>query len=158
MNEEKIIYKKVSELHLNERNSRKNDNAVDTVAKSIEEFGFKNPLIVDKDGKVWCGNTRYKASLKLGLDKVPCIVVDDLTEEQIRKYALLDNKTNEIADWDYELLADELEGLDLDDYDLSWGVETSEDINLDEFFNNAEHKEKEPKRIQCPHCGEWFEL
>lgn len=75
---EQIVYKKVSELHLNEKNPRKNDNAVDTVAKSIEEFGFKNPLIVDKEGKVWCGNTRFKASKKLGLKEVPCIVIEEL--------------------------------------------------------------------------------
>ena len=120
--QEQIVYKKLSDLYLNENNPRFNDNAVDAVAKSIEEFGFKNPLIIDSNGKIWCGNTRYKASQKLGLKEVPCIVADDLTEEQIRKYAILDNKTNEIADWNYELLQDELLELDLSDYGLDWGI------------------------------------
>lgn len=122
MEEEKIVYKKVSELHLNEKNPRKNDGAVETVAKSIKEFGFKNPLIIDSNGKVWCGNTRLKASIQLGLEKVPCIVADDLTEEQIRKLALIDNKSNEIAEWDVDLLAEELSGLDMSDFDLDWGI------------------------------------
>ena len=123
MKEEKIIYKKVSELKLNEKNPRKNDDAVETVAKSIQEFGFKNPLIIDSNGKVWCGNTRLKASRKLGLKEVPCIVADDLTEEQIRKLALIDNKSSEIADWDYDLLGEELADLDLSDFDLDWNIE-----------------------------------
>lgn len=99
MNKEQIVYKKVSDLKLNPKNPQKNDEAVDVVAKSIEKYGFKNPLIIDADNVVWCGNTRLKASKQLGLDEVPCIVVKDLTPEQIREYALLDNKTNEIAEW-----------------------------------------------------------
>ena len=135
MNKEQIVYKKLSELHLNDRNPRINDNAVDVVAKSIEKYGFKNPLIVDSNGKIWCGNTRFKASKKLGLKEVPCIVADDLTEEQIREYALLDNKTNELADWDFELLGEEIADLDLDDFELDWGlpelVEENDDFELE---------------------------
>ena len=129
MNKEQIVYKKLSELHLNDRNPRINDNAVDVVAKSIEKYGFKNPLIVDTNGKIWCGNTRYKASKKLGLKEVPCIIADDLTEEQIREYALLDNKTNELADWDFELLGEELADLDLSDFDLDWGINEDDNSN-----------------------------
>lgn len=129
MNKEQIVYKKLSELHLNDRNPRINDNAVDVVAKSIEKYGFKNPLIVDTNGKIWCGNTRYKASKKLGLKEVPCIIADDLTEEQIREYALLDNKTNELADWDFELLGEELAELDLSDFDLDWGINEDDNSN-----------------------------
>lgn len=123
MNKEQIVYKKTSELQLNARNPRKNDEAVDTVAKSIQEFGFKNPLIVDSAGTVWCGNTRLKAARKLGIEEVPCIVADDLTEEQIRKLALIDNKSSEIAEWDFELLKDELADLDMDEFDLDWGID-----------------------------------
>lgn len=137
MNKEQIVYKKINELHLNDRNPRINDNAVDIVAKSIEKYGFKNPLIVDTNGKIWCGNTRFKASKKLGLKEVPCIVADDLTEEQIREYALLDNKTNELADWDFELLGEELADLNLGDFDLDWGlpelVEEEKEVEEDEF-------------------------
>ena len=90
--EEQIVYIKVSDLKGNPNNPRKNDEAVGAVAKSIEKYGFRNPLIVDKDNVVWCGNTRLKASKKLGLEKVPCIVVNDLTEQQMKELALLDNE------------------------------------------------------------------
>ncbi len=147
MNKEQIVYKKLSELHLNDRNPRINDNAVDVVAKSIEKYGFKNPLIVDTNGKIWCGNTRFKASKKLGLKEVPCIVADDLTEEQIREYALLDNKTNELAEWDYDLLGEELCELDLSDFDLDWGIEEPQEekqVEEDDFDIDANIPE-EPK-------------
>ena len=122
MNKEQIVYKKVSELKLNSKNPRKNDDAVDVVAKSIEKYGFKNPLIIDENNVVWCGNTRLKASKQLGLKEVPCIVASDLTEEQIRELALIDNKSSEIAEWDFELLVDELRDLGLDDFELDWGL------------------------------------
>lgn len=147
MNKEQIVYKKLSELYLNDRNPRINDNAVDVVAKSIEKYGFKNPLIVDTNGKIWCGNTRFKASKKLGLKEVPCIIADDLTEEQIREYALLDNKTNELAEWDYDLLGEELCELDLSDFDLDWGIEEPQEekqVEEDDFDIDANIPE-EPK-------------
>ena len=122
LNKEKIVYKKIEELHLNERNPRKNDNAVATVAKSIEKYGFRNPLIIDASGKIYCGNTRYKAAVELGLTECPCIIADDLTEQQIREYALLDNKSNELAEWDIDILGQELEDLDFGDFDLDWGL------------------------------------
>lgn len=158
MNKEEIVYKKVSELKLNPNNPRKNDDAVDVIAKSIEKYGFKNPLIIDENNVVWCGNTRLKASKKLKLKEVPCIVASDLTEEQIRELALIDNKSSEIADWDYDLLKEELNVLDLSDFDLSWGIINEEDVNIDDFFTEAEEKLKEPKTIKCPHCGEIIEL
>ncbi|MBO7712048.1 MAG: ParB N-terminal domain-containing protein [Methanobrevibacter sp.] len=136
INKEEIIYKKVSELKLNEKNPRKNDEAVATVMKSIQEFGFKNPLIIDGNNKVWCGNTRLKASRKLGLEKVPCIVADDLTEEQIRKLALIDNRSSEIAEWDFDLLSEELADLDLSDFELDWGIdelEPEKEVEEDDF-------------------------
>ena len=96
---EQIVYIKVKDLKNNPKNPIKNDGAVDSVAKSIEKYGFRNPLIVDENNVVWCGNTRLKASRKLGLEEVPCIVVKDLNEQQMTELALLDNKTNEIAEW-----------------------------------------------------------
>lgn len=95
--EEQIVYLKTKDLRNNPNNPRKNDGAVDSVDKSIEKYGFRNPLIVDENRIVWCGNTRLKASRKLGIEKVPCIIVNDLTEQQMKELALLDNKTNEIA-------------------------------------------------------------
>lgn len=149
MSKEQIVYIEVSKLKLNEKNPRKNDNAVDGVAKSIEKYGFKNPLIVDRNNVVWCGNTRLKASKKLGLKEVPCIIADDLTEEQIREYALLDNKLNEIAEWDFELLGEELSVLDLDEFELDWGIpkiEEEHEPEEDDFdVDSAVANIKEPK-------------
>ena len=150
---EQIVYKKVSELILNEKNPRKNDNAVPQVMKSIEKYGFKNPLIIDSNNKVWCGNTRLKASKELGIEEVPCIIANDLTEKQIREYALLDNKTNELADWDFDLLKDELEDLDLDDFDVDWQL-PNEDIDWAsvEDLSEKEYEEPEHKMLECPFC------
>lgn len=130
--QEQIIYKKVSELKNNPNNPRKNDTAVDTVAKSIQKYGFRNPLIVDDAGVVWCGNTRLKAAKKLKLKEVPCIVVNDLTEQQMTELALLDNKTNEIAEWDTDMLSDILKSVDLSDFsELSWeGIDIPSDTDF----------------------------
>lgn len=140
-----------------ENNPRNNDSAVEAVAASIKEFGFKVPIIVDKDNVIVAGHTRLKAARMLGLDKVPCIVADDLTPEQIKAFRLADNKTGELAGWDFAKLEEELAALD--GFDMSaFGFVQNEDVDIDSFFEDAEEKkEKEPKRIQCPHCGEWFE-
>lgn len=103
-----IIYKNIKDLKPYSKNARKNDKAVKYVAKSIEEFGFKIPVIIDKDGVIVCGHTRYKASKKLGYNEIPCIIADDLTEEQIKAFRLADNKVSEKADWDFDLLSDEI--------------------------------------------------
>ena len=103
-----IIEKNLSEIKPYEKNPRKNDNAVEYVANSIKEFGFKVPIVIDKDGVIVAGHTRYKASKKLGLEKVPCIIADDLTPEQIKAYRLADNKVSEKSEWDFDLLQDEL--------------------------------------------------
>lgn len=122
IDKEQITYIKVCDLKGSKRNPRKNDEAVNYVAESIRRYGFRNPLIVDKDNTVWCGNTRLKASKVLGLEEVPCIVVDNLTPKQMQELALLDNKTNEIAEWDKEMLAEILTDCDLDDFGLDWDL------------------------------------
>lgn len=103
-----IIYKNIKDLKPYSKNARKNDKAVKYVAKSIENFGFKVPVIIDKDNVIVCGHTRYKASKKLGYNEIPCIIADDLTEEQIKAFRLADNKVSEKADWDFDLLSDEI--------------------------------------------------
>lgn len=108
----------VKKLKLNPKNPRKNDEAVDTVAKSIEKFGFNVPLFCDTSLTVYCGNTRLKAARKLKLKTVPCIIADDLTADEIREYALIDNKSAELAEWDAELLEAELAELDMSE----WGI------------------------------------
>lgn len=113
-----------------EKNPRKNDVAVDAVAASIKEFGFKIPILLDKSGTIIAGHTRLKAAMKLGLKEVPCIYADDLNEEQVKALRLADNKTAELADWDFDLLNDEL--LDIIDIDMtSFGFEELLDARPD---------------------------
>lgn len=117
-----IIEKNISEIKPYEKNPRKNDNAVEYVANSIKEFGFKVPIVIDKDGVIVAGHTRYKASKKLGLEKVPCIIADDLTPEQIKAYRLVDNKVSEKSEWDFDLLNDELSeilNIDMEMFDFT---------------------------------------
>lgn len=149
---EEIVYKKVSELKNNPKNPRKNDNAVDSVALSIKKYGFKNPLIIDTDNIVWCGNTRLKAAKKLKLKEVPCIVARDLTPKQMEEYALLDNKTNEIAEWDMEMLSEILPELDLADFDIDWGIENSLEFETEDE-EELEVNEVQKKLCKCPVCG-----
>ncbi len=150
MEKEKIIYKKINELKCNPNNPRKNDGAVETVAKSIEKYGFRNPIIIDEKGVVWCGNTRLKASKMLGIDEVPCIVIKDLTEKEMTELALLDNKTNEIAEWDFNMLKEILLDVDLGGFELDWiaDIPTFEENEVDFSVN-----EIEKKLCKCPVCG-----
>lgn len=101
-----------------EKNPRLNDQAVDAVACSIREFGFKVPIVVDSKGVVVSGHTRLKAAKALGLDEVPVIVADDLDDTKIKAFRLADNKVAELADWDESLLIKELEELTDLDYDM----------------------------------------
>ena len=117
-----IIEKNLKDIKPYEKNPRKNDNAVEYVANSIKEFGFKVPIVIDKDGVIVAGHTRYKASKKLGLEKVPCIIADDLTDEQIKAYRLADNKVSEKSEWDFDLLQDELSeilNIDMEMFDFN---------------------------------------
>ena len=122
-----IIDKKIGEIKPYEKNPRKNDNAVDAVASSISQFGFKNPIVIDGNNVIICGHTRYKAAQKLGFDVVPCVVADDLTDEQIKAYRLADNKVSELAEWDIDLLGDELDGIfDIDMSDFGFDLSEEE--------------------------------
>jgi DNA modification methylase len=120
------------------RNPRKNDGAVDKVAASLKEFGWRQPIVVDAEGVIIAGHTRYKAARKLGMDKVPVHIADGLTPAQIKAYRIADNKVGELAEWDMELLALEVEDLKLEDYpidltgfDLDELPGGSEDVDVD---------------------------
>ena len=111
-----IINLPISDIIPYQKNPRRNDKAVKPVMESIKQFGFKVPLVIDKDNVVVCGHTRLRAAKRLKLTEVPCIRADDLTEEQIKAFRLADNKTAEFATWDLELLNGEL--LEIKDIDM----------------------------------------
>lgn len=151
-----IVEKRLDEIYPYENNPRKNDEAVEAVANSIREFGFKQPIVVDADGVIIVGHTRYKAAQELGLEKVPVLVADDLSDDKVKAYRLADNKTGELAGWDFTALAMEMAKIDMDMSDFGF-TEAFDDSVLDDLFAEAPDKEKEPKKVRCPHCGEWFE-
>jgi len=127
----KIELRPISELKPYPNNPRINDDAVDTVAGSIKEFGFRQPIVVDTDGVIICGHTRFKAAQKLGLEKVPVHVATDLTADQIKAYRIADNKSSELADWNFDLLPIELGELQTAGFDLSLlGFDSDELLKL----------------------------
>ena len=136
-----VVYKRIDELIPYENNPRNNDGAVDAVANSIKEFGFKVPIIIDKNNIIVAGHTRLKASKKLGLTEVPCVVASDLTDEQVKSLRLVDNKTSELSEWDFEKLKEELEGITLDMGEFGFEdftLEDLENVKEDEFDIDAE--------------------
>lgn len=147
---------KLSDIIPYERNPRKNDVAVDDVAESIRQCGYKARIIVDENNVIIAGHTRYKALQKLGWTEVEVQRETEMTETQKRKYRLLDNKVSEKAGWDFELLDWELEGLDFEGYDF--GFESYQEPDFDKLFEDAAPKEQKKKTVKCPHCGEEFEL
>lgn len=118
MDKLKIVYKKIGDLTPYENNPRLNDSAVDAVAKSIEEFGFKVPIVIDKDGVIVAGHTRLKAAKQLTIDEVPCIIADDLSDEELKAFRLADNKVSELAGWNWDKLEQELEELKMSEIDI----------------------------------------
>ena len=144
--------KKLEEVHPYENNPRRNDGAVDAVAESIRQCGYIAPIIVDENGVILAGHTRYKALRQLGYQEADVVIKSGLTEEQKRKYRLLDNKTGELAEWDVDLLEMELDGLDFGSLDLDWGISSAEGLDLDEAAS-TQSEEEETETIHCPKCG-----
>ena len=139
-NEIKVTMRKLAELVPYENNPRDNSKAVDAVAESIKEFGFKNPIIVDKGDVIVAGHTRLKAAEKLGLDEVPVLVADDLSDEQVKAFRLADNKTAELAGWDFGLLDSELAeitGLDMLQFGFDDGSVEEEKYSTQEEETDA---------------------
>lgn len=159
MSELKLVYKKISEVFEYDKNPRKNDPGVEAVANSIKEFGFKVPIIIDCNNIIVAGHTRIKAARLLGIEKIPCICADDLSEQQIKAFRLADNKVAELAEWDMNLLVSELDDVtDLDMEEL--GFVLNDDYNIDDFFVEQDEKEvaQRDKTIKCPHCGEVIKI
>lgn len=156
---------KLSSLKTYGKNPRNNENAVAYVVNSIKKYGFLVPIIIDKDNVIVCGHTRYKACKQLGMKEVPCIRAEQLTDEQIKAFRIEDNKTNEKAMWDIDLLRDELGdlkelGVDLEDLgfmDFELDNIFGGTADIEDFFEDKiESKEKKPKTIICPECGHEF--
>ena len=144
------------------KNAKKHpEEQIKAIANSIKEFGFRQPLVLDKNMEIIVGHGRLAAAKQLGMTAVPVVMADDLTEEQVKAFRLADNKTNESA-WDFELRDAELAELAELDIDMTqFGFDVLPEFDeeaLDSIFEDAPEKEKEPKKIQYPHCGEWFEV
>lgn len=160
----KVEAKSIDEIKPYENNPRNNDDAVNAVANSIKEFGWQQPIVVDNEGVIIAGHTRYKAAKKLGLKHVPVVVADNLTPDQVKAYRLADNKTAELADWDMDLLNDELDQirnidmsdfgfdeLDDDQIDTEPKVDDNEELSLDDFGDDK-------FEVVCPKCGFRFNV
>ena len=174
-----------------ENNPRHNADAIKPLTESIRQFGFKVPMILDKENVIVAGHTRYEAAKALGMTEVPVIYANDLSEEQVRKFRLVDNKTAEFSGWDFSKLEEELAELDFSDFDFDFHIEEE---NLTDYFTvsptdsstpvnssistdnpnknassegiyyenspsidyGADQQGVEHRKIQCPHCGQWF--
>lgn len=123
-----IIYKNIGDIIPYENNPRNNEKAVEYVANSIKVFGMKQPIVIDKENVIVCGHTRFEACKLLMYDQVPCIVADDLTDEQIKQYRLADNKVSEKAEWDEFALALELMNVEIDMSLFGFDKQTEEEI------------------------------
>lgn len=161
MQRSEIEWMPIASIKPYDKNPRRNDDAVDAVANSITEFGFKNPIIVDNDLTIIAGHTRLKAAKKLGLKEVPVIIASDLTPEQVKAFRIIDNKTAELADWDMDLLKGEMDDLDIDwsefgfdDVDL--GIE---DVAIEELLDTiVEDDAPEPPEEPRTKRGEVYRL
>ena len=149
--ERRVFNLPLSEIIPYEHNPRQNDGAVDAVAESIKAFGPQSPIIVDRNNVIICGHTLYKAAQKLGLDTFPCLIAENLSDEQVRAYRLADNKTAELSDWNEDMLQKELE--QIFDLDMSlFGFELSEDPFEDEEekYTNKVASPRYEITGQCP--------
>lgn len=135
----KIEYKSLSELKPYDRNPRNNEESVELVANSIHEFGFKVPIIVDRNNVIVAGHTRFLAARRLGIENVPCITADDLSEDQVRAFRLADNKVAERSEWDFGLLDTEL--LDLEEVGFDMEL-----FGFESFDEEEQEKKKERER------------
>ncbi|KRL91862.1 DNA modification methylase [Limosilactobacillus equigenerosi] len=141
-----------------ENNPRINDGAVEATANSIKEFGWQQPIVVDKDGVIIVGHTRLRAAKQLGLSQVPVVYADNLTDAQVKAYRLADNKTGELADWDFDLLDVELDDLDLD-FDMSdFGFELSESEDDDTESAVEDDFDEEPPTEAKSKLGQIYKL
>lgn len=152
-----IVYKKIDKITPYFNNARIHDN-YEVIKESIKEFGFKNPIIIDKQGVIICGHGRYASAIDLGYSEIPCIVAEHLTDEQVKAYRIADNSTAEVSSWDFEKLEREIENIDIDLTCFGFDFITEPP---DDFFDEPpkqEKTEKQKKTIVCQCCGKEFEV
>ena len=137
-----------------DRNTKKHDKTqINNVAESIKQYGFVQPIVIDKNNIVVIGHCRLLAAKQLKMKEVPCVCVEDLTEEQVKALRIVDNKSNE-SPWDFDILSDELAELDLSDFDFSFGI--ADDDELPDFEDEPSKNNSKNDICQCPKCGfEW---
>lgn len=145
-----IEYLKIEDLKPYENNPRINDGAVEAVARSIEEFGFKVPIVIDRNNVIVTGHTRLKASKRLGIEEVPCVRVEGMDDQEKRAYILADNLLTERGGWDMDILNSELDEIAIDMSDF--GFE-----NVEESLGDMSFPEDEPYLVTCPKCGYTFD-
>lgn len=152
----KIIEKSISEIRPYDNNPRINDGAIEAVAASIREFGFKVPIIIDRDGVIVAGHTRTKAAKELGLETVPCIIADDLTPEQIKAFRLADNKAAELSSWNFDILPEELaaiQDIDMTAFGFEEAEEEDPDDAIEDEFDSGNTEEHGVQMGQVWVCG-----
>lgn len=156
----------VDRIKMYGNNPRINDHVVPSLCNCIRKFGFNSPIVIDENGVIINGHTRYKAALKLGMEKIPCVYVDDLTEEEKAAYRLADNKIGELAYWDMGKVEDEMKkiGSSLNMIDFGFNPESSEAIDPGREGVQTEGGEEEGEKPiertfthKCPNCGHVFE-
>ena len=159
----KLVYRNPKELKEYENNPRQNEEAVTAVIESIKRYGFRSPILITANDEIVAGHTRKKAAIELEVKKVPCILIEDMDEKQIREFRLVDNKTSEFASWDMDKLIDELG--EIANKDMSelfgfpdFGIDEL-DIHDEDFLQDTEIiKERKQKNIvKCPYCNKEFE-
>ena len=150
----------IKDIRPYENNAKKHDKTqINNVAESIKQYGFVQPIVIDKDGVIVIGHCRALAAKKLGLKEVPCVCVEDLTEEQVKALRIVDNKSNE-SEWDFDILPDELAEIDLSNFSFDFGIEDEEETVTSEpkeatgaVEYGTEDFSDEKFECECPRCG-----
>lgn len=154
-----VVYVDVENIKGYENNAKRHpQEQIEQIKKSIELYGMNDPIALWKNNEIIEGHGRLQACIELGMKQVPCFFLNNLSDKERREYMLVHNQTTMNSGWDFEKLEAELDELDFDGFDFGFQVADYDDTILDDLFADSEEKEKEPKKIQCPHCGEWFEV
>lgn len=157
----KVVMKPVEELQVYDNNPRDHSETVGVVAQSIKDFGFLVPILIDKNNIIIDGEAQLKAAIENSYNEVPCIIADELTDDEVKAVRLVINKTQDLTTWTFDKLAAELEGINIDLSEYKFPDLSDIDLNIsdEDFLQNTEIvKEKEKKTAICPNCGHKFEI